>query len=343
MIRILVLMLLVALSGRATDARAATLLGPTAYLSAADSPFPLGTGSFCLETFEDGLLDVPGVTGNGSVIGPSGITDSVDADDGSIDGSGTGGSSYFSGDGPGGITFTFDPGAPLGLPTSAGVVWTDGGLGVSVTFEAFDQNGVSLGTVGPVAIADNSNAGETAEDRFFGVTNAGGISAIKVSNPGGGIEVDHLQYDHCGGSATSTTSTSSPPTTTTTTIPSGACDGVPIGATFASIDCRIAALRGGVAGESRLGLLQPKLLKSLDGAKTQNAGAEATCAGGDAKHARKQLQRAAKALQQFAHRLRSNAVRKKVPGEVRDPFATASDAIQTDVKALRRSLACPAG
>jgi hypothetical protein len=144
----------------------ATFLGPTPYLSSADSPFSIGAPNFCLETFESGSLDVPGVTGNGSVIGPGGLTDSVDADDGTIDGSGTNGHSYFTIDGPGGITFTFDPLGPLGLPTTAGMVWTDGGFGCPVTFEAFDKNGISLGTVGPNDIADSSNDGTTAEDRF---------------------------------------------------------------------------------------------------------------------------------------------------------------------------------
>ncbi|MEP6656634.1 MAG: IPTL-CTERM sorting domain-containing protein [Betaproteobacteria bacterium] len=45
-----------------------------------------------------------------------------------------------------------------------------------------------------MAIADASITGTTAEDRFFGVTNPGGISAIQISNTSGGIEVDHLQY-----------------------------------------------------------------------------------------------------------------------------------------------------
>jgi len=105
-------LLLLALAVSATAAFAgggATPLGPTPYLSAADSPFPLGTGTFCLEDFEGAGFDVPGVTGNGSLTLAGSITDSVDGDDGTIDGSGTGGQSYFSGDGSGGITFTFDP------------------------------------------------------------------------------------------------------------------------------------------------------------------------------------------------------------------------------------------
>src|SRR4030095_13348976 len=61
-------------------------------------------------------------------------------------------------------------------------------------FEAFGPGGVPLGQIGPVAIADGSFSGTTAEDRFFGITNPAGISAIRISNTSGGIEVDHLQY-----------------------------------------------------------------------------------------------------------------------------------------------------
>ena len=45
-------------------AGAQTLLGPTPYLSQADSPFAAAItgGSVVLETFEDGLLNVPNVT-----------------------------------------------------------------------------------------------------------------------------------------------------------------------------------------------------------------------------------------------------------------------------------------
>ena len=175
----------------------AGLLGPTAYLSAADSPFAGGSFSyFYLENFEDHLLNVPGVTASAGgvtsvIFGPA-IHDSVDVDDGAIDDSELKGDSYFSGNGAAGIKFTFDAGILGSLPTKAGIVWTDG-FGTT-TFEAFDQNGISLCTIGPVAIADGSFNGETAEDRFFGVTNAGGISAIFISNTAGGIEVDHLQY-----------------------------------------------------------------------------------------------------------------------------------------------------
>jgi hypothetical protein len=72
------------------------------------------------------------------------------------------------------------------------MVWTDGAG--TTTFQAFGPGMVLLGTVGPVAIADGGFTGATAEDRFFGVHDLGGILAIKLSNTVGGIEVDHVQY-----------------------------------------------------------------------------------------------------------------------------------------------------
>ncbi len=76
-----------------------------------------------------------------------------------------------------------------------GVVWTDGAG--TITFEAFDENGVSLGTV-IGNHADGSFLGTIADDRFYGATNSGGISRITISNSSGGIEVDDLQYGRRG-------------------------------------------------------------------------------------------------------------------------------------------------
>jgi hypothetical protein len=176
-----------------TAAHAQTYLGPTPYLSKNDSPLQLTKPA--LDDLEDGTLDIPGVSANhGAVYGPAGNCDSVDADDGSIDGSGTAGHSFYYSAGTTGITFSFDPTVIGSFPTSAGVVWTDGAANTSVYFEAFDANGASLGQIGPYAIADGSTSGQTAEDRFFGIAYRGGISAIKIKNAAGGIEVDHVQY-----------------------------------------------------------------------------------------------------------------------------------------------------
>jgi hypothetical protein len=109
-----------------------------------------------------------------------------------INGSGTQGRSFFSNSGGVGIDFTFNSIALGFLPSRVGIVWTDG-LN-PITFEAFDQNGISLGTLSGMHADANFNGG-TAEDRFYGVAHHGGISRIHIHNAANaGIEVDHLQY-----------------------------------------------------------------------------------------------------------------------------------------------------
>jgi len=186
---------------------AQTFLGPTPYLCSGDSPWPLSSPGYYLETFEDSLLNTLGVTGNGNPTGPGGITDSVDCDDGTIDGSGQSGRSYF-GSGNPGLTFTFNAAAFGGrYPQRVGIVWTDGVHNPtpnSVHFEAFDAAGLNLGEITGTH-ADNSQSSETAEDRFYGIELASGISKIRIYQTAGccGIEVDHLQYgfisDGCPG------------------------------------------------------------------------------------------------------------------------------------------------
>ncbi len=176
----------------------AQVFGPTPYLSAADSPFQPASfpGYFHLENMEDGVLNTPGVSANiGNSLGPGTSTDSVDADDGSIDGSGLLGTSYLvagSGNPTGNFTYS---GAVLGrLPTHAGLVVTDAYDPVVV--EGFAWDGSSLGTVtitgyGPFP----DTQGQTAEDRFVGFVHQDGILQIRVTTGGfGGIEVDHIQY-----------------------------------------------------------------------------------------------------------------------------------------------------
>jgi hypothetical protein len=182
-------------------AAGAQVIGPspsaaTPYLGFADSPFSgLGPWSFFqFEDFEDGVLDALGVAASfGNVLAPGPNTDSVDGDDGSVDGSGAGGHAWFAviSQGTPTLSFTFDAALLGALPTHAGLVWTDGAN--DIAFEAFDQNGVSLGTR-TGSHADASFAAGTAEDRFYGAVNAGGISRIVISNGTRGLEVDHLQF-----------------------------------------------------------------------------------------------------------------------------------------------------
>jgi hypothetical protein len=184
---------------------APVFLGPAPYLSFSSSPFNgISFSYFHLENFESGALSTPGVTVNPGtiVVAPGPQTDSVDSDDGVIDGSGAAGRSLYSGDSLALFRFTFSAAALGGLlPTHAGIVWTDigtttGTTGVGpVSFEAFDPLGVSLGLIGPFTLGDGTTFGGTAEDRFFGVIDSAGISAIEIRVSGStDWEVDHLQY-----------------------------------------------------------------------------------------------------------------------------------------------------
>jgi hypothetical protein len=181
--------------GGATSA-SAVLIGPVAYTGFAGSPFD-GTSfsSFELEDFEDGLLNTPDVTASaGSVLTVGTLRDSVEST--------PNGYSYYSNLATA-VTFTFSG----TLPTHAGIVWTDVGcligeacppIGLGqgdVYFEAFDAGNVSLGVIGPTLLGDGAADGGTAEDRFFGATNATGILKIVVWMPDSNDwEVDHLQY-----------------------------------------------------------------------------------------------------------------------------------------------------
>lgn len=175
-------------------ARAAIFFGPTHYLSAADIPtgFYAGGSPAALEDFEDRTLGFGITASDGRVAGNEPSVDSVDGDDGSIDGSGLAGFSWYSVSSRpyADVTFTFSG----SLPTAAAMVWTDGNH--EVTFEAFDPGMASLGSFSTSAVfVDSDNNGGTAEDSFFGVQDPGGILAIRMfTNTGSGIEVDHVQF-----------------------------------------------------------------------------------------------------------------------------------------------------
>jgi hypothetical protein len=193
-------------------------LGPLPYTSfnnpesgAGISPFSqLDFTYFYLEDFEDGALNTPGVSLRefATTNITTAYSDSVDGDDGTIDGLATGNArSLFSDFTTSSFTFDFAADAFDGqLPTHAGIVWTDiginnGGRPLSsdlidnTFFEAFGPSGNSLGRIGPFSLGDESIARTTSEDRFFGVINPEGISSIRLSSPGkNNWEVDHLQY-----------------------------------------------------------------------------------------------------------------------------------------------------
>lgn len=188
-------------------AATATFIVSSPYASFADSPFAsIGAANplFFLEDFEDGALNSPGVSATASIVTPAGgaTTDSVDGDDGALDGNGNGGRSLYANSTS--ITFTFDANVLGYLPTHVGIVWTDVGENLlpmpfgkdDVLVRAFDANGNSLGFAGADALGDGSINGGTGEDTFLGAIFSGGISKLTIVSLGGTIdwEVDHLQY-----------------------------------------------------------------------------------------------------------------------------------------------------
>ena len=173
-------------------------VGPVPYLSFSNSPFAAATFTdFRLETFEDGLLNVGGVSAVvGGVAGPGSSSDSVDGDDGAIDGLGREGRSWYTQNRTNVMTFVFTTNAAGAFPTHAGLAWTDGPTnGGGVFFEALDAQGRSLGVHGPFSLGDTGGLGETAEDRFLGAFWSNGISAIRLGmTASADWEMDHLQF-----------------------------------------------------------------------------------------------------------------------------------------------------
>ncbi len=166
------------------------------YFSAQDSPFDIsGIGySYVLEDFEDGVSNTPGMSADfTTIVNPSAVTDSVDGDDSVIDGAGTDGHSIYTGTNP--ITsITFDSGALGGLPTIFGIVATDSlSANRRITISAFGPGGQFIGQRTYEPMFSNLPGTATSEDRFIGLTAAGGISRIELSP--GTIEYDHIQYN----------------------------------------------------------------------------------------------------------------------------------------------------
>jgi len=180
------------------DARA-TGFGPSPYRSFADSPFA-GTpfAWFYLEDFESGALTVPGVSiSTGRVIFDGPLIDSVDGDDGLIDGHGSGHSWLVPANC---LTITFRAHVLGDLPTHVGIVWTDVGFSDEltgfgkVTFEAFDRHGNLVVKIGPTPVGDGNVSGQTEEDRFFGAYHPDGIKKIRITMNSADWEIDHLQF-----------------------------------------------------------------------------------------------------------------------------------------------------
>lgn len=172
---------------------------PIPYLSIADSLFKgvAFPSYYHFEDWEDAELNTPGVSSTTATLGTGALVDSVDGDDGAVNGKCLKKDnvvcvSGFSGSGT--IDFTFDAVALGALPTHVGIVWTDGAPMCDAVFEAYDAANVLIGTKTAATVGDADNLGGVAEDRFFSVVHMAGVSRIVVKSSAGGVEVDHLQY-----------------------------------------------------------------------------------------------------------------------------------------------------
>lgn len=165
------------------------------YKSVADSIFAAEGGStYWIEDFEDGLLNSLGLSANTGVVkNPAKSTDSVDGDDGEIDGSGSAAHSYKINQHTGTVVLRFDSEVLGGAPTVAGFVWTDGKDDALVTVKAWDAEGNYLGKL-VTTLGDGEHQGDTAADRFIGAESGDGISKLKVMVSNGFLEMDHIQY-----------------------------------------------------------------------------------------------------------------------------------------------------
>jgi hypothetical protein len=189
---------------------------PTPYQSPADSPFDLsnlGT-TFFIEDLEDGEIDPRMNTAGLAIRGPGPFTDSVDSDDGVIDGDGRGGHSLES---TGFITQLTNPlshistvqfNFPLSGPSynSFGFVWTDVLQSelpipaIGLDFHVFvDGDAPEVISLSPTM--DLVNTGETAEDLFIGAIADGRIRSIMITQRSTGdgplserFELDHIQF-----------------------------------------------------------------------------------------------------------------------------------------------------
>lgn len=191
-------------------------LGPIPYRSVADSPCAWGPpgSTFFLEDFEDGSLNFPaGIdTYNGTVLQPSGTTDSVDADDGVLDGHGDGGHSLLPLAVQMGLSFppvwqtSFAMGfsqETLGyLPNCAGFVVTDGlsMASINLVVRLPNQQSIAIHPSGLFGLLDDLDNGSSDDDWFLGVRVPTGFVSVRITHTYQAVdyeprfEIDHAQF-----------------------------------------------------------------------------------------------------------------------------------------------------
>ncbi len=183
----------------------AAQIGPVPYLAfdpnnpnaeRSDSPFAdIEFSSFYFENFESDAVIPQLIMESGIRSTAFGSTnDSVDGDDGQVDGSGVNGSAWFD---ENLISFQIDQNEVDELPTHLGLVITDSSLGgADMTLTAFDSNNEVVEAFTFFFEGDDSFAGTTDEDRFVGIIHEGGIARIELhdNEAPNGFEIDHIYF-----------------------------------------------------------------------------------------------------------------------------------------------------
>jgi parallel beta-helix repeat protein len=145
--------------------------------------------------------------------------------------------------------------------------------------------------------------------------------------------------------SSSTSSSSTAPTTstssTTTTTLGDPCAVEPVGPTFRSLNCRLAALLEQVNAATDLGTIQPRLRSLLEGAKARKDEAEGFCREPDPRRTNKRLKQSDRKVVKIGQTLRSLRARKTLPDPLRTDLLAAADAIRGDLRALRQAVSCP--
>lgn len=178
-------------ASRACMAASTMLFSNQAYLSSAHSPLQgPSSGSLIIENFENATVNSLITAIGGAVKGPSANTHSVDADDGSMDGSGAAGHSFSTTGKKMTFKFATQGGAK---PTMAGLAWTHGKPNSTVTFRAWDADGNLIGKIRK-KLGNTAQHGTASAARFFGVMDSQGIARMTISSNRKGFEVDHVQF-----------------------------------------------------------------------------------------------------------------------------------------------------
>lgn len=84
-----------------------------------------------------------------------------------------------------------------------------------------------------------------------------------------------------------------------------------------------------------------QLADTLERATGRVLDAHALCRVSDRRHAAVRLFQARLTVGQFVHRLTGEPADRKLPSDLRDALVAAGEALRTDLRVLRRGLACP--